>query len=49
MELRGIEPRTFHMRSEHSTTELQPRVGSRTNEIIVADVLSQAQTALSLY
>ena len=25
LELRGIEPRTFHMRSEHSTTELQPR------------------------
>ena len=24
MELRGIEPRTFHMRSEHSTSELQP-------------------------
>ena len=26
MELRGIEPRTSHMRSEHSTSELQPRV-----------------------
>ena len=25
MELRGIEPRTSHMRSEHSTSELQPR------------------------
>ena len=24
LELRGIEPRTFHMRSEHSTSELQP-------------------------
>ena len=24
MELRGIEPRTSHMRSEHSTSELQP-------------------------
>ena len=25
MEMRGVEPRTFHMRSERSTTELQPR------------------------
>ena len=25
MELRGIEPRSSHMRSEHSTSELQPR------------------------
>ena len=24
MELRGIEPRAFHMQSERSTTELQP-------------------------
>lgn len=28
MELRGIEPRTFHMRSEHSTSELQPHNSS---------------------
>ena len=25
MEMRGVEPRTFHMRSERSTTELHPR------------------------
>ena len=24
MEMRGIEPRAFHMRSERSTTELHP-------------------------
>ena len=24
MEMRGVEPRTFHMRSERSTTELHP-------------------------
>ena len=28
LELRGIEPRTSHMRSEHSTSELQPHVSS---------------------
>ena len=26
MEMRGIEPRAFHMQSEHSTTELHPHV-----------------------
>ena len=26
MEMRGIEPRAFHMQSERSTTELHPRV-----------------------
>ena len=25
MEMRGIEPRAFHMQSERSTTELHPR------------------------
>ena len=25
LEMRGVEPRTFHMRSERSTTELHPR------------------------
>ena len=25
MEMRGVEPRTFHMRSERSTTELHPQ------------------------
>ena len=24
VEMRGVEPRTFHMRSERSTTELHP-------------------------
>jgi Cytochrome b5-like Heme/Steroid binding domain len=31
MELRGIEPRTSHMRSEHSTSELQPLFAGKTN------------------
>ena len=26
MEMRGIEPRAFHMQSEHSTTELHPHI-----------------------
>ena len=26
MEMRGIEPRAFHMQSERSTTELQPHL-----------------------
>ena len=29
MELRGIEPRTSHMRSEHSTSELQPLINRK--------------------
>ena len=28
MEMRGIEPRAFHMQSERSTTELQPQMGT---------------------
>ena len=27
LEMRGIEPRAFHMQSERSTTELHPPVG----------------------
>ena len=27
MEMRGIEPRAFHMQSERSTTELHPLIG----------------------
>ena len=26
LEMRGIEPRAFHMQSERSTTELHPRI-----------------------
>ena len=29
MEMRGIEPRAFHMQSERSTTELHPRYSQR--------------------
>ena len=30
MEMRGIEPRAFHMQSERSTTELHPLLGVET-------------------
>ena len=31
MEMRGIEPRAFHMQSERSTTELHPRLLTGSN------------------
>ena len=38
MEQRGIESRTSHMRSEHSTSELQPLNGNGTNKLILNSI-----------
>ena len=37
LEMRGVEPRTFHMRSELSTTELHPvdlQISDNDNEVL---------------
>ena len=49
MEMRGIEPRAFHMQSERSTTELHPLHTIVTKNQPCIDTILQLRMFLSIY